>query len=205
MINLLPLDQKNEIIYARKNTLLLKWSMLMLLAIFIAIGLIAAGNLYIKSSQADYNNQIASITKTLESEDLAQTEQKITELSNNVTLIQKVLENTILFSKLLKQAGAAMPPDTVLSNLEISKVEGGIDLTAEAKDYKSATQIQVNLADPDNKVFEEVDILSINCGNPSESGYPCTVNLRALFGDNSPYLFISKSDTNSSRTNKDEQ
>lgn len=205
MINLLPLDQKNEIIYARKNTLLLKWSMLMLLAIFIAIGLIAAGNLYIKSSQADYNNQIASITKTLESEDLTQTEQKITELSNNVTLIQKVLENTILFSKLLKQAGAAMPPDTVLSNLEISKVEGGIDLTAEAKDYKSATQIQVNLADPDNKVFEEVDILSINCGNPSESGYPCTVNLRALFGDNSPYLFISKSDANSSRTNKDEQ
>lgn len=192
MINLLPLDHKNEIIYARKNTLLLRWSLLILVAIFIAIGLIGAGNLYIKYSQEDYNKQIATITQTLKSENLTQTQQKITDLSNNVTLIQKVLENTILFSKLLKQAGAVMPPGTILSNLEISKVEGGIDLTAQAKDYKSATQIQVNLADPDNKVFEKVDILSINCNEDSDSGYDCVANLRALFGDNSPYLFISK-------------
>ena len=194
MINLLPSDKKRDIIYARKNTLLLRWSLLLGMAIVIVIVLIGAGNLYIKSSQKSYDKQIADTTQTLESENLSQTQKQITDLSNNITLIQKVLENTILFSKLLKQAGAVMPPGTILSNLEISKVEGGIDLTASAKDYKSATQIQVNLADPENKVFEKVDILSINCNDASDTGYPCTVNLRALFGDNSPYLFISKTD-----------
>jgi archaellum component FlaF (FlaF/FlaG flagellin family) len=192
MINLLPNDKKSDIIYARKNTLLLRWSLLLVVATIIVVVLIGAGNLYIKASEKSYNKQIADTTQTLQSENLTETQKKITDLSNNVTLIQKVLENTILFSKLLKQAGAVMPPGTVLSNLEISKVEGGIDLTAQAKDYKSATQIQVNLADPDNKVFEKVDILSINCSETSDNGYPCSVNLRALFGDNSPYLFITK-------------
>lgn len=192
MINLLPNDKKSDIIYARKNTLLLRWSLLLVVATIIVVVLIGAGNLYIKASEKSYNKQIADTTQTLQSENLTETQKKITDLSNNVTLIQKVLENTILFSKLLKQAGAVMPPGTILSNLEISKVEGGIDLTAQAKDYKSATQIQVNLADPDNKVFEKVDILSINCSETSDNGYPCSVNLRALFGDNSPYLFITK-------------
>lgn len=192
MINLLPNDKKSDIIYARKNTLLLRWSLLLVVATIIVVVLIGAGNLYIKAAEKSYNKQIADTTQTLQSENLTKTQKKITDLSNNVTLIQKVLENTILFSKLLKQAGAVMPPGTILSNLEISKVEGGIDLTAQAKDYKSATQIQVNLADPGNKVFEKVDILSINCSETSDNGYPCSVNLRALFGDNSPYLFITK-------------
>lgn len=194
MINLLPPNQKNEIIYARKNTQLLKWCFLMFLASLVAVAIIFAGQLYIKSTSNSYAKQIASTEQTLKSEKLSDTQKKITDLSNNVTLIEKVLQNSILFSKLLKQAGAVMPPETVLSNLEISKVEGGIDLSAKAKDYKSATQVQVNLQDPANKVFEKVDILSINCNKLSDDGYPCTVTLRALFGDNSPYLFISDTD-----------
>lgn len=194
MINLLPPNQKNEIIYARKNTQLLKWCFLMFSASLVAVAIIFAGQLYIKSSSNSYAKQIASTEQTLKSEKLSDTQKKITDLSNNVTLIEKVLQNSILFSKLLKQAGAVMPPETVLSNLEISKVEGGIDLSAKAKDYKSATQVQVNLQDPANKVFEKVDILSINCNKLSDDGYPCTVTLRALFGDNSPYLFISETD-----------
>lgn len=67
-----------------------------------------------------------------------------------------------------------MPENTVLSNIEISKVEGGIDLSAETKDQESATQIQVNLMDPNNKLFDKVDIVSISCG---ESNQPTPAGL----------------------------
>lgn len=191
MINLLPTNQKSEISYARRNTRLLKISSWLIISILIAATIIFAGNLYIIRSTNSYQSKVDESKKSLENEQLGDAQQRITDLTNNVTLIQKVIENNILLSKLLKKAGAAMPSGTVLLTLDITKIAGGIDLSAGAKDYQSATQIQVNLADPKNNVFEKADIVSIDC-NGTSNLYPCTVNIRALFGDNSPYLFLNK-------------
>lgn len=192
MINLLPSDQKDEITYAKKNTTLLHWAVWLLLAIFVAIGIILAGNLYIDQSTASYSKRVAESQAELETKELGDAQKRITDLSNNVALIEKVLSRNILFSKLLKQAGSVMPDGTILLNLELSQIKGGIDLSAGAKDYNSATQIQVNLEDPNNKLFDKVDIVSINCSEGSDSKYPCTVTLRALFSDENPYLFTTE-------------
>jgi len=189
MINLLPSEQKNEITYARKNTTLLHWAVWLLLSIAIAIGLILTGNIYINQSTASYTKRVAESQAALETKELGDAQKRITDLSNNVALIEKVLNRNILFSKLLKQAGSVMPDGTILLNLELSQIKGGIDLSAGAKDYNAATQIQVNLEDPNNKLFDKVDIVSINCSEGSDAQYPCTVSLRALFSDENPYLF----------------
>jgi hypothetical protein len=53
--------------------------------------------------------------------------------------------------------------------------------------------VQVNLADPTNKIFSKADIVSITCSSSNALSplYPCTVNVRALFVTNNPFLFIN--------------
>lgn len=91
-----------------------------------------------------------------------------------------------------------MPSGTALTSLSISKVQGGLDLNAKAKDYQSGTQVQVNLSDPKNKIFSKADIVSISCNNGSaDASYPCTVTIRALFSKDNTFLFTKNSGSKS--------
>ena len=194
MINLLPFKQREEIEFARHNTRLLRWIVAM---VFIIIGLvifIGGGYYYLSDSIDQMSHKVEEKQANLQQEDLEATEQRVEELSDNFNLVLDVLSEQVLFSRLLPEMGSVMPPGSVLSNIEISEVEGGIDLVAYARDYDTATQTQVNLEDPSNKLFEEVDIVSISCEGSDDETYPCTVNLRALFTDDNKFLLLSESE-----------
>ena len=203
MINLLPPEQRQAVLYARRNRRLLRWTFALTISI-VAIGLTAlAGQLYINRSVASYTKQVEQSREQLKVQKLEETQKRVEDITGSLKLVLQVLSQEVLFSKLIRQVGAAMPENTVLTNLQIPKVEGGIDLDAVAADYDTATQIQVNLADPANKIFEKADIISISCTPPAPGAaanaqqqtsrkYPCQVKIRALFSKNNPFLFISK-------------
>lgn len=192
MINLLPPDLKEEIVYARRNTTLLHWALAGIIAIAGIGVLIIFGQLYINRSAKLYAAEVEAGQVQLKVQKVDEIQNRVEEISSQLKLVVQVLSKEVLFSKLLRQIGAAMPDKTVLNSLEISKIQGGIDLTASAADQRAATQIQLNLADPKNKIFEKADINTIDCKNGSNPTYPCTVNLRALFGQNSQYFFLTK-------------
>jgi Tfp pilus assembly protein PilN len=190
MINLLPPNQKQNIMYARRNTHLRKWVTGLT---FVLIGMfvfLAAGHFYIASATARYNKQVAAAKESLKTQQLEETEKRLQDLNNNLKLIVQVLSKEVLFSKLLRQVGAVIPPGAVLESIELSKVEGGIDLKAKATDYDTATRIQVNLQDPNNKLFDKVDIIQVSC-TPTTDTYKCSIIMRALFTKNNPFLFIN--------------
>ena len=193
MINLLASHAKTDIMYARRNTLLLRWC-LVVVFIIAGVGIISlAGLFYIKQSQQQYTDQVGRTQAQLKEQNLETTQAKIESISNNLKLTTQVLSREILFSKLLKQIGSAMPANTSLTDLKIGKTEGGIDLSAVAADYNSATQVQVNLQDPANKIFDKADILNIACAsnNVLDPRYPCTINIRARFGKNNNFFLIN--------------
>lgn len=186
MINLCPQEYKNNIKYARYNTTILKWLGGIIAIITILISTVLAGQLYLLSETNKYASLNSAIEQQLKDKDLDGTLKTIEAISGNLKLIVQVLSKQVVFSELIKQVGAVMPENTVLSDIEISKVDGGIDLTADAKDHATATQIQINLADPNNKLFEKVDLVSINCDGTNPQ-YPCKATLRALFAKNTPF------------------
>ncbi len=198
MINLLPPEIKQEYRYARRNTKLVNW---VIVASFALVGLAAisvGGIWYLKQAVKPYNNQIVASENNLKVQDQAGTEKQVKEISDNLKLVIQVLSNEILFSALLKQLATIVPNDATLSNFVVSQTAGALDITANTADYNSATQLQVNLADPTNKIFSKADIVSINCGasgdpvnDPVKAKYPCTATIRALFATNNPFLFIS--------------
>lgn len=199
MINLLPPEVKQSIGYARRNTMLRKWSFALLISIVGIFGIVGSGYLFLRQSINSYSSQVSQGNQTLEQQKLGDTQKQVQELTNGLKLVDQVLRREVLFSKLLSQIGAALPGGSILNSLSINKVQGGIDLQAAATDYQTATQVQVNLQDPKNQIFEKADIVNIQC-TPAASGtaaqYPCSVQIRALFAKNNSFTFISPSGSN---------
>lgn len=197
MINLLPHDLKEDIAYARRNAHLRNWIIASLVAL-IGVGVIVAGGLlYLHQSVNSYTKQVSSARTNLESQEMEKTQKRVAEISSNTKLTTQVLSREILFSKLIRKIGFTLPANTSLVSLKIDKVQGGIQLDAGAADFNAGSQIQVNLQDPKNGVFEKADINSISCGdeannNPERNNtLPCTVSIRALFGQNNEYVYIA--------------
>lgn len=194
MINLLPPEIQQSYRYARRNSWLLRIVSMFGIGLIGVVVISAAGVWYLNQAATTYTGQAAAAQASLDAQKQAETEAKVKEMSNSLKLAVQVLSKEVLFSKLLKQLGASIPSNATLSNLSISELQGGVDITANTADYNAATQLQVNLADAGNKIFDKADIVSITCASPvNGSRYPCTVVIRALFAKNNPYLFISNS------------
>jgi len=192
MINLLPPQLKEEYRFARRNTQLRHWAVALVLAIM-GLGMIGTfGMASIIRSTNTYNAQVSQLQATLKKQKLAETEAQVTDITNSLKLVVQVLSKEVLFSKLLKQIATTIPANSSLANLNINQITGGVDIIANATDYTTATQVQVNLSDPSNKIFSKADIVSINCTtNPSNPKYPCTVQIRALFSAKNQFLFVN--------------
>ncbi len=192
MINLLSSQERQALIYARRNTKLLKLAIGIVIVIVVMLVMWGAGYLYLSTTISSYNKDIDQKRASLKAQKLEETEKRIADFSGSLKLIEQVLAKQVLFSELFKQVGAIMPQGTILSSIEVSKIEGGIDLVANARNYESGTQVQVNLQDPNNKLFQKVDLVSVTCAQENDA-YPCTVSIRALFADKNPFLLINKS------------
>ncbi len=194
MINLLPPDVKSNIVFARRNTSLRSWLLALMAAIVAVCIVVGSGQLYLRYSINTYTKQLSAGQEQLKAQNLEETQKEVEAVSSNLKLVVQVLSRAVLFSKLLGQIGSTIPSGSVLTNLSISnKVDGGIDLSFASTDYQTGTQVQLNLSDPNNKIFEKADIINIQCAQTAvPTKYPCTIQIRALFTKNNSFSFISK-------------
>lgn len=195
MINLLPSDLKTSLAFAHHNTKLVK--VIIGLAIGIAgLMIVVAGSwLYLQQETNLYKDSVNKAEKSLEEQHEKETLARVQDISNSLKLSVNVLSQEILFSKLLKQVGAVMPPNTVLQDLKLSsELDGAIDLQAGARDYNSATQIQVNLDQHPNSVFEKADLVKVTCTTPdnaeADAAYPCKAQLTAVFSKDNDFTLL---------------
>lgn len=193
MINLLPPELKQDYAYARRNSSLVRLLSSLGFGILGLAVITGAGFLYLQQSANNYLEQAAKTETALKQQNQEKTEKEVQEISNNLKLAVQVLSEEILFSKLMQQLAVITPTKASLASVNISEFEGAMDISAWTKDYVAATQLQVNLSDPANKIFTKADIVSINCeaGTKGPNSYPCLAQYRALFADNNPFLFIN--------------
>lgn len=199
MINLLPPEVRASIAYARKNTKLRSSAIGMVIVLVFMVITLAGGLVFLNQTSRSLAKQIEVSKEQLQVQDQEEIEKDVENLSSTFKLVVEVLSKQVMFSSLIKQVGSAMPPGTVLTSLSINQVSGGLDLQAKAEDFQTATQVQVNLRDPKSLLFEQVDVVNVQC-QPAGSAaagsvaarYPCTVQLRALFNKTNPFLFINK-------------
>lgn len=190
MINLLPPNTKEDMLYARRNSHLRSWLFAFGLALVGVIIILAGGVLYMQKSIDSNHAKLESSKASLAFQKPEQTQKKLEGISSNTKLVLQVLAREVLFSKLLRQLGASVPANTVLQDFQLDKVQGALTIKAVATDFQTASQLQVNLSDPGNKIFEKADIESIDCNPDPDLQYPCTIQLRALFAKDNPFVYI---------------
>jgi Tfp pilus assembly protein PilN len=189
MINLLPSQQKEQLLYSKKNSKSIRWLVASFLVLVGVVAVLVGGYIYLSNIANSYSSQIEATEQQLQAQNIEETQKEIAELSNRLDLTVKVLSQQILFSELLKQIGSVMPRGTVLTSLSINELQGGIDLSAAAINYPSATQVQINLEDPSNKIFDKADIVSISFIDSEDTEYNYNVVLRALFAQSNDFTF----------------
>lgn len=191
MINLLPNDYKLHLHYGRLNVRLSQYLAASIVIIGILILILVLGWLYTDQQIKNLNRSIAGTENQLKSQNLEGVRKQADEISQNIRIINQVLSREIRFSSLVQEIGKVMPTGTVLNSLTLSEgVSGAIDLNANAKDSTAAAQIAVNLSDPKNNIFANVDIVNVNCTLEAKE-YPCTANLRALFDQKTAQRFLN--------------
>lgn len=194
MINLLPPAQKDSFRYARRNTHTMPWVVALVIALA-GLGVIALyGVASSNNVAASYQKQIGLSQKTLQDEHVDTVRAKAADVSTSLNLALKVLGREVLFSKLLQQISTVVPNGVNLTGLNINQDDGALDIVANASNYQAATQLQANLTDPNNQLFSEADLVSVDCSKSAtqtDPAHPCTVTISALFGANDSYLFIS--------------
>jgi Tfp pilus assembly protein PilN len=198
MINLIPTNEKQSNTYGIKNRMLIRWCIAFMVGVLGIWVIVGFGYVQLNNSINAQQQQVANAEQRLKDQDIEGVRDQTESIDSSIKLALQVLEQKLLFSELIQRIGSVIPENAILQDISLQEFEGAINLTARAADYQSATQVQVNIADPSNNVFAQADILNIDCISDAEPGtldarYPCTVNLRALFGDNSPFLFVNQS------------
>lgn len=190
MINLLPTDYMSEIRFGRSNAVILRWLTFMVLAIGGLVVIILAGWVYMSHESKNLSKNIAVTQADLTTQHLAQVQKDAATITGNIKVINQVLRQEIRFSDLMEEIGKVMPPGAVLSGLTLNKLDGALDLSVNARDYASATQVAVNLSDPKNNLFDKVDIINISCTS-GPNVYKCTGSMKALFSKTTKNRFLS--------------
>lgn len=193
MINLLPSGLKNSLTYAHHNTKLVKIIIGLCIGIVGIIVIIIAGLFYMQQEVNSYKTSNKEAETALVQQKETETIARVQDISSSLKLAVNVLSQEILFSKLLRQVGSLMPPNTVLKDLRLTgTLEGGIELTTGAKDYNAATQIQVNLEQRPDSIFEKTDLVNIVCKNGPDADplYPCQANLTAVFSKDNDFTLL---------------
>lgn len=197
VINLLPDRVKSEIIYARKNRVLLLWLMAVAIVIAGVGGMTIFGQIFINKNI----DSMQSITKTTQQriadQDLSATQAEIKSLSDNFTTVTQLLSQQLLFSTMFAKIGNVIPQGAILSGITLSTTNTGIDIDVTATNKDIATQAFVNIDDPTNGLFEKADLESVDCttvsasNSAAENEYPCTADIRVTLQKNSTFYFLN--------------
>ncbi len=191
MINLLPPNLASGIKFGRRNAYLRKWLIGLVLAIFGLIAILATGWLYLDNQASSLGQQSEAIRSELEAQNLTKVQAEADQISSQIKLINQVLVREVKFSELIQEIGTVMPPGAILSGLNLEKnISGGVDLTANTRDYEAAARVAANLSDPANKLFSSVDIVTVNC-TTSDNACKCNAEFRALFAADAKNRFLN--------------
>lgn len=194
MINLLPSDIKKSLSFAHHNTKLIKVIIGLSVGIFGIVIILFAGHFYLQQEVNSAKSSISTSEKSLKDQQETATITRVQDISSSLKLVVNVLSQEILFSELLREVGGVMPPRTVLQDLRLSsELDGAVDLQAGAKDYDSATQIQVNLEKIPGSVFEKADLVNVTCKadeNTPQNPYPCQASLTAIFSKDNNFTLL---------------
>lgn len=198
MINLLPPKNRLAIETAKKNTILRRYLELGVLAVCV-LAVLIVGSYYFLELQ-DRNTQKTLDLNKQKLSQLEPVQDEAKQLSLTINTIAALFSREIDFSTMLTKIGQLMPPNAVLTNLEVSSntKDSPLNISAQVDTEEKAAVLRNNLEKSD--LFDKAKIVSIEkitfdetssaASNSdadktaaADSPYRFTVQIEAYFAD----------------------
>ena len=175
MINLLPKADQKNLRAARANTLLLRYTIALLIASAFMIVAIVVTYFVLIIGRSSSENTIAE--NTAKQGDYAQVKQESTEFNNNLATAKQIFDGQINYSGLILDIARTVPRGIVLENLALDSTTFGqpTTLTARASSYDAALRLKDTFG-ANTKLFNDVSIQSIT-SDETTGRYPLSVTI----------------------------
>lgn len=192
MINLLPDSIKEEVTCAKRSRVIIKWICAVVVIILCLCGMTVFGQFFINRNTESIQSVTDLTNKRIEDQNLGATQQDVEILSSNFKTVTQLLSQQLLFSKLFTKIGSIMPANAILSGITLVADESAIDLNIASTNKEAATQAFINIADTKNGLFEEADLISVNCSTTgTDTRYPCSAVVKVVMEAGSSYYFLN--------------
>ena len=175
MINLMPDHLKKEIHSARVNVILSRYIVVVLLA-FAFLVLLLAGT-YIVLTQTKMSAKQLIDANASKAAVYSDTKTQVDALSGRLSETKVLLDQEVLYSKVLINIGQQMPEGTVLSGITLDSASfAGTPITLKA--YAKTTEAAVSLREKfqSSPIFTGVNFESVS-DTDGISGYPVSVSM----------------------------
>ncbi len=192
MINLLPSDVKRDIGYARKNKVLWTWIVILWLFLVAVVAIIAFGTFFISQRASNLNRLVAISEQRVKDQSLTDYQKKAEVFSSDLNTAVKLLENQLLFSKIIRTIGSVLPPGVTLGTLDYSVEDEILTLNVEGKDQRAISTAFENISNGQqisNNLFTKADLLKVDCNSDEQK---CTGSIVVLLNKNSEFYLLNE-------------
>ena len=192
MINLLPSEVKQDIGYARRNKVLWTWIVILWLFLVAVVAIIAVGTFFISQRAGNLNRLVTISEQRVKDQNLTDYQKKAEVFSNDLNTAVKLLENQLLFSKIIRTIGSVLPPGVTLGTLDYSVEDDILTLNVEAKDQRAISTAFENISNGrqiSNNLFTKADLLKVDCNSDEQK---CTGSIVVLLNKNSEFYLLNE-------------
>ena len=158
MINLLPPEHREYIIYGRRNAQLLNWLYALVFGILVLALVALVGRLTIQTAKNQALEQKNSISMMLSDQSLVSTEDEYSDYVSGMTAVNKLYQRQILYSRLLRKMATLLPPGASLTNISLAEKDRAINLDFTSSVDGLGPTIHINLLNQGEQIAEQTRV-----------------------------------------------
>lgn len=178
MMNLLPDDRKAEIRAARTNVILIRYIGILLLAVTFIFGALYTSYAVLLQTKNSADELIAS--NDTQAGIYSETKAKVDTLSASLVQTKVILDQEVLYSKVLVKIAQQMPAGTIIDKLTLDQASFSgtpITLKVYAKTADNAVAVQSQFKS--SPLFSSVNFQSVVNSGSGIDGYPVSIEMTA--------------------------
>lgn len=171
MINLLPPETRKQLGAARTNRLLLRYNLLLLIAIAFMLAAVGLVYIYLGSTKASAESTIAE--NIARAGDYDTVDSEANSFRQQLASVKQILDSDTKYTKVALEIAGVLPSGVVLETLNLDSTTFGTPTTlvTKATDYDTVLRLKESLQR--STIFSDASIQSINDGGGTGK-YPLT-------------------------------
>lgn len=182
MINLLPINDRKEILAGRSNRLLVRYLLLLLAFAFFLIVALSAVYVYLSNTKAVAEDNIAS--NEADSRELLAKQQEVNAFKSDLATAKQILDKQVNYSSIVLRVAGVIPSGIVIDSLALDPETIGTPVKLNAKAKSEQAAIEFKDALNNSPYFQDAYFDSINSaasGDESVGDYRYSVIMSVTF------------------------